>query len=138
MLSLSPGLLVAAQTDQQCSLIFYFRNDSTDTQNDHVLFTGLTPEEVIMSGNTTIGHRLTCACATIEGLEPRFWRGLNDLLLPEQSTAFLVDYKLADNQPGSAVHLRINKDEFSCAEAGNYTCYVGNNTRTALVTPTGE
>lgn len=135
---LCPGLLGTAQTDQQCSLAFYFRTEEPSRQNDHVVFTGLTAEEVMASGNTTIGHRLTCACTTIVGLKPRLWMGLNNKLLPIKSKSFLVDYKLADKEPGSAVHLRIHENYFSCTDAGTYTCVIGNNTRTVLVTPIGE
>ena len=39
---------------------------------------------------------------------------------------------------GLAVNLRINQEGFSCAEAGEYTCVVGTNNRTVLVTPIGE
>ena len=132
------GILVAAQTDQQCSLEFYFRADSRDTQFDHVIFTGLTAEEVTASGNTTIGHRLTCACPTMEGLEPRLWRGLNGSVLPRENRRELVDYKVARKQPGSAVHLRIHRRDFSCTDAGTYTCVIGINNRAVLVTPVGE
>ena len=63
---------------------------------------------------------------------------VNETVLPKNNKQQLVDFKVATNQPGSAVHLRINKAGFSCAEAGNYTCVVGDNTRTVLVTPVGE
>ena len=60
------------------------------------------------------------------------------MALPNSNTTQLVDYKVAKKQPGSAVNLRINKGGFSCAEAGEYTCVVGTNNRTVLVTPIGE
>ena len=102
------------------------------------MFTGLTAEEKAASGNNTSGHRLTCACTSVEGLTPLQWLGVNRMVLPKDSKVSLVDYKAAGNQPGSAVHLRINKAGLSCAEAGNYTCVVGTNTRSVLVTPIGE
>ena len=102
------------------------------------MFTGLTAEEKAASGNNTSGHRLTCACTNTTGLAPLQWMGVNGMVLPEDRSRSLVDYKTANRQPGSAVHLRINKAGFSCAEAGNYTCEVGNNTRSVLVTPIGE
>ena len=101
------------------------------------MFTGLTAEEMAARSNTS-GHRLTCACTNTIGLAPLQWMGVNGMVLPEDRRGSLVDYKAASNQPGSAVHLRINKAGFSCAEAGNYTCVVGTNTRSVLVTPIGE
>ena len=123
------------------------------------MFTGLTAEEMAASGNNTSGHRLTCACTSVEGLTPLQWLDVNGMVLPKESNEglillqwldvngmvlpedcarSLIDYKTASRQPGSAVHLRINKAGFSCAEAGNYTCVVGTNTRSVLVTPIGE
>ena len=104
------------------------------------MFTGLTAEEMAASGNNTSGHRLTCACTSVEGLTPLQWLDVNGMVLPEdRARRALVDYKVAGgNQPGSAVHLRINKAGFSCDEAGKYTCVVGTNTRSVLVTPIGE
>ena len=111
----------------------------TGSQRDRVVFTGLTAEERARSGNTTTGHRLTCACPTVKDLTPLQWLDESGIVLPNSRSRRLVDYKEAGNQPGSAVHLRINKNGFSCAEAGEYTCVVGtNNTRTVLVTPIGE
>ena len=109
----------------------------TGTQQDRVVFTGLTAEERARSDTTTTGHRLTCACPTVEDLTPLQWLDESGMELPNSRARRLVDYKEAGNQPGSAVHLRINKPGFSCAEAGEYTCVVGNNTRTVLVTPIG-
>ena len=102
------------------------------------MFTGLTAEERAWSGNTTTGHRLTCACISDRRLTPLQWMDVNGVELPDSKPRQLVDFKVPNIQPGSAVNLRINKAGFSCAEAGNYTCVVGNNTRTVLVTPVGE
>ena len=108
-------------------------------QEDRVVFTGLTAEELARSGGTTTtGDKLTCACATVEGLAPLLWLDESGVALPDSDKKQLVDYKVADKQPGSAVKLRINKGGFSCAEAGEYTCVVGNNNRSVLVTPIGE
>ena len=102
------------------------------------MFTGLTAEERDRSGNTTTGHRLTCACVSDRRLTPLQWLGVNGTVLPENNKQLPVDFKVANAQPGSAVNLRIHGPGFSCAEAGNYTCVVGSNTRTVLVTPIGE
>ena len=131
-----PSLLAPAlsTTAQDCALRFYF----TGSQSNRVVFTGLTAEEKAATGNNTSGHRLTCACTSVEGLTPLQWLDVNGMVLREDRKVSLVDYKVAGNQPGSAVRLRINKAGFSCAEAGNYTCVVGNNTRSVLVTPIGK
>ena len=102
------------------------------------MFTGLTAEELARSDNTTTGHRLTCSCVNMTDLNPLQWLDVSGVELPSTDTTQVVDYKEAGNQPGSAVNLRINKGSFSCAEAGVYTCVVGNNSRTVLVTPNGE
>ena len=106
-------------------------------QQNRVVFTGLTAEEGATDGSTT-GDRLTCACTTIEGFTPLQWLDENQTLLPDNDRKELVDYRVAIRQPGSAVHLRINKNGFPCAEAGEYTCVVGTSSRTVLVTPIGE
>ena len=120
-------------TAQQCALTFYMFGN----QKDRVVFTGLTADEGATDG-TTIGDKLTCACVNVRGLDPLQWLDWNQTSLPNNDRRQLVDYRVAGNQPGSAVNLRINRDDFSCAEAGEYTCVVGNNTRTVLVTPAGE
>ena len=131
---LFPGTVVTAGQAQECALTFYM----TGTQQDRVVFTGLTAEEGARSGNTTTGHRLTCSCTTFDGLTPLQWLDGSGMVLPNNRARRLVDYRAATRRPGSAVYLRINRDGFSCAEAGVYTCVVGTNTRTVLVTPIGE
>ena len=113
-----PSHPVLSTTAQDCALTFYF----SGSQSNRVVFTGLTAEEKAASGNNTSGHRLTCACTSIEALTPLQWLDVNGMVLPKDRKVSLVDYKTAGNQPGSAVHLRINKADFSCAEAGKYTC----------------
>ena len=132
---LFPGLLVSAGQAEPCSLTFYL---TVTSQQQRVVFTGLTAEERNRSGDTITGHRLTCACVSNRTLIPLQWLGVNGVELPKNRRQQLVDFKVATKQPGSAVNLRINKAGFSCAQAGNYTCVVGNSTRTALVTPVGE
>ena len=102
------------------------------------MFTGLTAEELVRSDTTTTGHRLTCSCVNRTDLTPLQWLDVSGVELPSTDTRQVVNYRVAGYQPGSAVNLRINRDGFSCAEAGEYTCVVGNNTRTVLVTPIGE
>ena len=107
------------------------------------MFTGLTAEEKATRDNgpdgSALGSRLTCGCAAMEGLIPVHWLDNNGSVLPEDDrNKELVDYRVTNKQPGTAVHLRINDDGFSCADAGSYTCVVGNNTRSVLVTPIGE
>ena len=130
-----PSHPALSTTAQDCALRFYIFGN----RQNRVVFTGLTAEEKAASGNNTSGHRLTCACINTTGLAPLQWLDVNGMVLPkDRPRRSLVDYKIAGGQPGSAVHLRINRAGFSCAEAGNYTCVVGNNTRSVLVTPIGE
>ena len=130
------GLLVNAGQAEPCNLTFYLFG--TPQHQQRVVFTGLTAEERARSGNTTTGWRLTCACANINRLTPQQWLDVNGEVLPKNNRERPVDFKVANAQPGSAVNLRIHGPGFSCVEAGNYTCVVGNNTRTVLVTPVGE
>ena len=103
------------------------------------MFTGLTAEEKATRDNSTLGSRLTCGCGDIVGLAPVHWLNSSGIVLPEDDrNKELVDYRITSKQPGTAVHLRINRDGFSCAEAGNYTCVIGTNNRSVLVTPIGE
>ena len=126
--------MVTSGQTQECELTFY----TNGSQQDRVVFTGLTAEELARRDTTSTGHRLTCACVNATGLTPLQWLDWNKVALPNSNTTQLVDYKVAKKQPGSAVNLRINKGGFSCAEAGEYTCVVGNDNRTVLVTPIGE
>ena len=103
------------------------------------MFTGLTAEEKATNDNSTLGSILACDCTDSEGLTPVYWLGNNGMLLPEDDrNEELVDYRVANNQPGTAVYLRINRAGFSCAEAGIYICVIGTNNRSILVTPIGE
>ena len=119
---------------EECALTFYMFG----SQQKRVVFTGLTAEELARRDTTTTGHKLTCACVTTTGFKPLEWLDESGMKLPNNKGGRLVDYKAAGSQPGSAVNLRINKNSFSCAEAGEYTCVVGTNNRTVLVTPSGE
>ena len=130
---LFPGTVVTTGQAQECALTFYMFGN----QEDRVMFTGLTAEELARRDTTTIGDKLTCACVNRTGLAPLQWLDGSGTVLPNNNQG-LVDYKAANRRPGSAVNLRINQDGFSCAEAGEYTCVVGTNTRTVLVTPIGE
>lgn len=132
-----PGLLVAAQTTEQCSLSFRLHPNDLQNPRNHALFTGLTPQELVASNNRDVGRRLICDC-TVEGLTS-YWLDIFGNKLPTDKT-LVVDYRKRqpDEQPGTAVILRINKNSFSCTEAGIYTCVIGNNDRTLLVTPYGK
>ena len=136
--SLLPGLLVAAQTTEQCSLRFRLHPDELLNPRSRAVFTGLTPEELMANNNTNIGSRLICDC-TVEGLTPSYWLDIFGKVLPTDRN-LVVDYRvrLPDEQPGTAVILRINRNRFSCTEAGTYTCVIGSNSRTVRVTPYGR
>ena len=133
-----PGLLVAAQTTEECSLRFRLHPNDLLNPRYRVVFTGLTPEELVANNNINIGPRIICDC-TVEGLAQRHWLDIYGNVLPTDRN-LVVDYRvrLPDEQPGTAVILRINKNRFSCTEAGTYTCVIGNNNRTLLVTPFGK
>ena len=116
---------------------FYFRPNDIASPRNRVVFTGFTPEERIANGNLSVGHRLICNCTNIEGLAPRHWLDINGNVL-QRNGRLLVDYRLFSRQSRTEVILRIRRNGFSCTEAGTYTCVVGTNTRTVLVTPFGE
>ena len=133
-----PGLLVAAQRTEQCSLRFRLHPNDLLNPRYRAVFTGLTPEELVANSNINIGPRLICDC-TVEGLTQRHWLDIYGNVLPTDRD-LVVDYRarLPDEQPGTAVILRINKNRFSCTDAGTYTCIIGSNSRTLLVTPYGR
>ena len=136
-ISSCPGLLVAAQTTEQCSLRFRLHPNELLNPRNRAVFTGLTNEEMVANNNANTGSRLICEC-TVEGLTPRHWLDIHDKVLPTDRS-LVVDYRVwRDNPSGTAVILRINRNRFSCTEAGTYTCVIGSNSRTLLVTPFGR
>lgn len=100
------------------------------------MFTGLTADEKATVIGT--GQKLTCACNETTGPSPVHWLDRNGRVLPKLKKTAQVDYKpaLRRKKPGTAVHLRI-KNGFSCAEAGEYTCVIGESRRSVVVTPVG-
>ena len=89
------------------------------------------------NNNIDTGSRLICEC-TVEGLTPRYWLDIFGNVLPTDRS-LVVDYRVwRDDPSGTAVILRINRKRFSCTEAGTYTCVIGSNSRTLLVTPFGR
>ena len=86
--------------------------------------------------DTAMGHRLACACNETEERSPISWEDGNGRVLPKVTTGAIVDYKVARRNKGKAAHLRIKRG-FSCAEAGEYTCVVGESRRSVFVTPRG-
>jgi len=126
--------LVAAQT---CSLRFQLHPDELLNPQNRALFTGLTNDEIVANNYTNTGSRLICDC-TVEGLTPSYWLDIFSNVLPTD-TSLVVDYEVWQDDPSrTAVILRINKNPFSCTEAGTYTCVIGSNTRTLMVTPYGR
>ena len=117
-------------TPQECDLSFYLSN----TTNNTVKFVGLTANDV--GGNGT-GSMLTCSCSAT-GLSPAKWLG--PLGGPVSNVSFEltagIHYMVVD-YPGTAVQLHTTNNTFSCAEAGNYTCVIGENRRGVLVLPNG-
>ena len=126
--------MVAAQT---CSLRFQLHPDELLNPQNRAVFTGLTEDEVVANNNTDTGSRLICEC-TVAGLTPNSWLDIFSNVLPTDES-LVVDYKVWRDDPSStAVILRINNNSFSCTEAGTYTCVIGSNSRTLLVTPYGR
>ena len=132
-----PGLLVAAQATEECSLRFRLHPNELLNPRSRAVFTGLTQEELVANGDTNIGSRLICDC-TVEGLTPRYWLDIFGKVLPTDRK-LVVDYRVwRDDLSGTAAILRINRNRFSCTEAGTYTCVIGSNSRTLQVTPYGR
>lgn len=106
-------------------------------QKQRAEFAGLTTDKKRATVIGT-GQKLTCACNGTVGPSAAHWLGRNGKVLPKLKKTASVDYKpaLRRKKPGTAVHLRIKKG-FSCAEAGEYTCVIGESRRSVLVTPVG-
>lgn len=103
-------------------------------------FVGLTASEKGDAGGNTIGSMLTCSCSAISGLSPALWLGHSGSAVSNGSfelTAGIIDMPVAD-YPGTAVQLHFSNNTFTCAEAGNYTCVIGENRRQVLVLPVGK
>lgn len=117
---------------QECDLSFHLSATNT---NNTVQFVGLTANNV--GGNAT-GSMLTCSCSAAE-LSLAEWLG--PLGSPVSNGSFDptagINYKLVDH-PGTAVQLHTTNNTFSCSEAGNYTCVIGENRREVLVLPIGK
>ena len=81
---------------------------------------------------------MTCICNETKGLkkERMYWVNGDGGELPKKMQGEVVDYKIA-RMKGKATRLRIRK-EFSCADAGEYTCVLGKNNKTVFVTPAGR
>ena len=122
---LPPPLPALSAASHPCLLRFYMRG----RQRKRAVFTA---EEM----DTAIGHRLTCACNETEERYPISWEDSNGRVLPKVTSGAIVDYKVARRNKGKAAHLRIKRG-FSCAEAGEYTCVVGDTRRSVFVTPRG-
>jgi len=121
---------------QECDLSFHLTVTNT---NNTVKFVGISTSETSDVGrNGTAGSRLTCSCSAT-GLSPTKWLGPLGSLASNGSfepTAG-IDYMLVDH-PGTAVQLHTTNNTFSCSEAGNYTCVIGENRREVLVLPVGK
>ena len=117
---------------QECDLSFHLATTNT---NNTVEFVGLTANDV--GGNGT-GSMLTCSCSAT-GLSPIKWHG--PLGSPVSNGSFEltagIQYMLV-NHPGTAVQLHTTTNMFSCSEAGNYMCVIGENRREILVLPVGK
>ena len=130
-----PSGTLCQVVSQHCDLNFNLTVSSPDNTAE---FVGLTASErVDVDGNNT-GSILTCSCPTIAGL-PAWWQLPPGSASSNGSTSLQRESAsiLADGLPGTAVQLNISTT-FTCADAGNYTCVIGNNTRQVLVLPVGK
>ena len=123
-------------TPQECDLSFHL--SVTNTSNN-VKFGGLTASEKGDTGDNTVGSTLTCSCSAV-GLSPAKWLGPPGSAALNESFELTagISYMLALDQPGTAVQLHTTNNAFTCAEAGYYTCVIGENRRQVLVLPVGK
>ena len=116
---------------QECDLSFQLFT----TSKSNILFVG--PTANVVDGNGT-GSTLTCSCSAT-GLSPAKWLG--PLGSPVSNGSFEltagINYMLVDH-PGTAVQLHTTNNAFSCSEAGNYTCVIGENRKEVLILPVGK
>ena len=121
---------------QECDLSFHLSATNT---NNTVKFVGISTSETgDVGGNSTVGSILNCSCSAT-GLSPAKWLG--PLGSPVSNGLFEltagINYMLVDH-PGTAVQLHTNNNPFTCSEAGNYACVIGENRREVLVLPVGK
>ena len=131
-LHLHPALSAATKP---CELSFH----AAGKQKQRAVFTAL-PYDVSATvfGNTT-GKKLICVCNETTTHCPVHWLDRNGKVLPKLKNGavyFRLDHELKRKKSWTAVQLRI-KNGFSCAEAGVYTCVIGESRRSVLVTPVG-
>ena len=119
---------------QQCDLRF---NLSVSNPNNIAQFIGLAASEKVAAGGNSTGSTLTCSCPTNPALPAR-WHG-PPISAPsnESSQQAKSIFPVEKEVPVASGSLHINS-MFICAEAGNYTCVIGNNTRQVLVLPVGK
>ena len=118
---------------QHCDLNFNLTVSSPDNTAE---FFGLTASERVDVGGNSTCSTLTCSCPAIAGL-PAWWQNPPGSAFSNGSLHQGGAGILADGLPGTAVQLTISTT-FTCADAGNYTCVIGNNTRPVLVLPVGK
>ena len=105
-----------------------------------VEFVGLTASEKGDAGSNITGSVLTCSCSAISGLSPAQWLGHSGSSVSKGSFELTagINYEVVADHPGTAVQLHITNNTFTCAEAGNYTCVIGENRRQVVVLPVGK
>ena len=132
----SPSGSLGQVTPQKCDLSFHL--SVTNTSNN-VKFAGFTASEKGDVGDNTVGSILTCSCLAA-GLSPAKWLGPPGSAALNESFELTagISYMLTLDQPGTAVQLHTTNNTFTCAEAGNYTCVIGENRRQVLVLPVGK
>ena len=131
LFNLHPALSVATKP---CVLSFH----AAAKQKQRAVFTDLPLDESATVFCTATGQRLICVCNETTTPSPVHWIDRNGKVLPKLKKAvyYRLDHKLKRKKSWTAVQLRIKKG-FSCAEAGVYTCVIGESRRSVLVTPVG-
>ena len=107
-------------------------------QKQRAVFTALPYGESATVLDTATGKKLICVCNETTTPSQVHWLDRNDKVLPKLKKAvyYRLDRKLKRKKSWTAVQLRI-RNGFSCAEAGVYTCVIGESRRSVLVTPVG-
>ena len=123
--------------DLECDLNF---SVSVTNTSNIVEFVGLTASEKGDAGSNITGSVLTCSCSAISGLSPAQWLGHSGSSVSKGSFELTagINYEVVADHPGTAVQLHITNNTFTCAEAGNYTCVIGENKRQVVVLPVGK
>ena len=118
---------------QNCELAFSLRKFTQQVKA--VQFSGLFPSEAATVRGPAIGSRLTCACGKGKRGVPAHWMDPSGVTVDSNQAAG-VFYRPVTRRRGTAVNLIVKRKRFfTCVDAGEYTCVIGDSNRTAVLTP---